>query len=57
MIKNVYLLGGNGLIGKELIKLYNNKYSNVIVLDIKAEKPINKKKLNMLNLTAHLSLT
>ena len=45
MIKNVYLLGGNGLIGKELIKLYNNKYSNVIVLDIKTEKPIKKKKV------------
>ena len=44
MIKNVYLLGGNGLIGKELIKLYNNKYSNLIVLDIKTEKPIKKKK-------------
>jgi len=43
MIKNVYLLGGNGLIGKELIKLYNNKNSNVIVLDIKTEKPIKKK--------------
>ena len=45
MIKNIYLLGGNGLIGKELIKLYNNKYSNVIVLDIKTEKPIKKKKV------------
>ena len=45
MIKNVYLLGGNGLIGKELIKLYNNKNSNVIVLDIKTEKPIKKKKV------------
>jgi len=45
MIKNIYLLGGNGLIGKELIKLYNNKHSNVIVLDIKTEKPIKKKKV------------
>ena len=45
MIKNIYLLGGNGLIGKELIKLYNNEYSNLIILDIKTEKPIKKKKV------------
>lgn len=39
--KNIYILGGNGLIGKSIYKKFLNlKKSNIIILDIK----INKKK-------------
>ena len=34
MKKNIYILGGNGLIGKELVKLYANEDVKIIVLDI-----------------------
>lgn len=35
MKKNVYILGGNGLIGKELVKLYIRENIKIIILDIK----------------------
>ena len=34
MKKNIYILGGNGLIGKELVKLYAKENVKIIVLDI-----------------------
>ena len=42
-MKNIYILGGSGLIGKELVNLYSSDKQNVIVLDIKKNKNLNKK--------------
>ena len=42
MKKNIYILGGNGLIGKELVKLYLKENVKIIVLDIEL-KNISKK--------------
>ncbi len=34
-MKNIYILGGNGLIGKEIVKLYSKDKVKIFVLDIK----------------------
>lgn len=42
MKKNIYILGGNGLIGKELVKLYIKENVKIIILDIIAEDFLKK---------------
>lgn len=42
MKKNIYILGGNGLIGKELVKLYIKENVKIIILDITAENFLKK---------------
>ena len=32
-MKNIYILGGNGLIGKQIVKLYSTDNVNIFVLD------------------------
>ncbi len=44
MKKNIYILGGKGLIGSELVKLYNTKKDKIIVLDINLKKFSSQKK-------------
>ncbi len=39
MKKNIYILGGKGLIGRELVKLYSREKVKLIVLDIELKKP------------------
>ena len=49
MKKNVYIIGGNGLIGSDFINSYKNSNDRLISLDIKHTS--NKKKKNLKNIT------
>ena len=44
MKKNIYILGGKGLIGSELVKLYSREKVKIIVLDIDIKKLNYKRK-------------
>ena len=43
--KLAFVLGGNGVIGREIVKKLNNSNIDIIILDIKNDKKIIKKKL------------
>ena len=44
--KLAFVLGGNGVIGREIVKKLNNSNIDIIILDIKNDKKIIKKKIN-----------
>lgn len=47
-MKNIYILGGNGLIGREITKLYSKDNVNIFVLDIKKINNFKKKNIKFI---------